>query len=148
MSRLVALALFACAGLAGAQQYRWTDENGRRQYGDIPPPSAKEVKKIGPAAAPAAAAKPQALPPLTLYTNSGCGEPCAEARAYLQKRSVPFTEVSVEDQADVARLRELTGALNVPVLTAGSVVHRGYAPQLYARALAGAGYSAQAKPAP
>jgi glutaredoxin len=100
---------------------------------------------IGRAAAPAAA---PALSTITLYTNSNCGELCTEARAFLQKRSVPFTEVSVEEPADVEKLRALTGAQNVPVLTVGSVVTRGYHPQTYAHALTSAGYSAKPKPAP
>jgi glutaredoxin len=141
VSRLLAVALLAWTGLAGAQQYRWTDENGRRQYGDIPPSTAKDVKMIG---ASAAGAKPQALPPVTLYTNSNCGALCTEARVYLQKRSVPFTEVSVEEPADVEKLRELTGGTqNVPVLTIGAAVHRGYHPTFYEKVLATAGYPAK-----
>lgn len=85
-------------------------------------------------------ATPRALPPVTLYTNSECGALCLEARAWLQTRQVPFTEVPVEEPADVARLRSLTGHQNVPVLTVGKIVQRGYDAGLYARALNAAGY--------
>jgi arsenate reductase-like glutaredoxin family protein len=230
-TRLLAMLLLACAGLASAQQYRWTDDQGRVHYGDTPPPaSAKDVqrKKSGSAAPqartqsarvtlytapncttpcrdarrvldergvvftevsvsdpasiaelkqavgtdripalvigtqalvgfspatwsaaldaaghprlPASAVKPRALPTVSLYTNSNCGALCREAREYLQSRRVPFTEVAVEDPADVAKLRSLTGQQNVPVLTVGSVVQRGYDPGLYARALSDGGY--------
>ena len=51
--------LFATA--AAAQQYKWVDQNGKTQYGDVPPPGvqAQRLKppSSGPAPAPAAAAK-------------------------------------------------------------------------------------------
>jgi glutaredoxin len=235
---LAALLLFAGAGLASAQQYRWTDEQGRVHYTDTPPPpSAKDVRRKGPAsAAPeqasapavrvtlytspncdapcrdarrlleqrgvafseisvfdaaslaelkraagaeripalvvgtkalvglspkewntaldaagfasspsAGAAKPRALPPVSLYTNSECGPLCTEARNYLQEQRIQFTEVPVEEPADVAKLRSLTGQQNVPVLTVGNIVQRGYDPGLYARALSAAGYPPRTK---
>jgi glutaredoxin len=91
-------------------------------------------------AAPAAAAKPRPLPPVTLYTNSGCGALCEEARGYLQRLRVEFTEVPVETKEELVKLRDLTGQMNVPVLTVGKVVQRGYDPGLYARALSAGGH--------
>jgi hypothetical protein len=42
MNKYFALVLgIALAGAAAAQQYKWTDPNGRIQYGDIPPPGVK-----------------------------------------------------------------------------------------------------------
>lgn len=93
-----------------------------------------------PPASAGGAVKPRVLPPVSLYTNSVCGALCLEARAYLETRRVPFTEVPVEEPADVAKLRSLTGQQNVPVLMVGSVVQRGYDAGLYARALSAAGY--------
>lgn len=100
-----------------------------------------------PSSAPAgaAAAKSRPLPPINLYTNSECGALCAQARGYLQGLRLPFTEVPVEEPADVAKLRNLTGQQNVPVLTVGNVVQRGYDPGLYARALSAAGYPQASK---
>ena len=92
-----------------------------------------------------AAAKPKALPPVSLYTNSECGVPCAEARSYLQTLRVPFTEVSVDEPAAVAKLQDLTGQQKVPVLTVGKVVQRGYDTGLYARLLGDAGYPVASK---
>ena len=92
-----------------------------------------------------AAAKPNALPPVSLYTNSECGVPCAEARSYLQTLRVPFTEVSVDEPAAVAKLQDLTGQQKVPVLTVGKVVQRGYDTGLYARLLGDAGYPVASK---
>jgi len=92
-----------------------------------------------------AAARPKALPPVSLYTNSECGAPCAEARSYLQTLRVPFTEVSVDEPAAVAKLQDLTGQQKVPVLTVGKVVQRGYEMGLYARLLGDAGYPVGSK---
>jgi uncharacterized protein DUF4124 len=50
--------LFASA--AAAQQYKWVDQNGKTQYGDVPPPGVKAQRlrpPPGPAPAPSAAAK-------------------------------------------------------------------------------------------
>jgi len=93
----------------------------------------------------AAKPKAKALPPVSLYTNSECGAPCAEARSYLQALRVPFTEVSVDDPADVAKLQDLTGQRQVPVLIVGKVVQRGYDTGLYARLLGDAGYPVASK---
>ena len=51
------IALLAAAAGASAQQYRWTDANGRVQYGDVPPPGANATALRGgasPASQPAA----------------------------------------------------------------------------------------------
>ena len=50
--------LFAAA--AAAQQYKWVDQNGKVQYGDVPPPGVKAQRlkpPPGAPSAPAAAAK-------------------------------------------------------------------------------------------
>jgi len=63
----IGLALgIAVAAVASAQQYKWKDQNGRTQYGDVPPPGVKAIPlraPAGPAAAPAA--KNAAKAPLT-----------------------------------------------------------------------------------
>ena len=93
----------------------------------------------------AAGAKPRALPAVKLYTNSGCGSLCDEARAFLASKKLSYTEIPVEDPAGMEALRKLTGQRNVPVLTIGTFVQRGYDAGLYARALESAGYQAAAK---
>src|SRR5262245_33554085 len=61
MKRL--LALIVGLGLcfaAAAQQYRWVDQNGRVQYGDVPPPGVKATRLRGASGAAAAPASPEA----------------------------------------------------------------------------------------
>jgi arsenate reductase-like glutaredoxin family protein len=111
--------------LVGLARSAWSAALDAAEYPSTPPKSAGEARS---------------RLAVSLYTNSECGELCSEARAYLEARNVPFTEVSVEAPADVDKLRSLTGAQNVPVLTVGTLVQRGYDPALYARALSYAGY--------
>jgi hypothetical protein len=47
----------AFAAAASAQTYKWTDQNGRVQYGDAPPPGVQATPLRPPPAAPAPAAK-------------------------------------------------------------------------------------------
>jgi len=63
MKRLsvLALAMGVCFA-AFAQQYRWTDANGRVQYGDTPPPGVKATPLRAPAAPPAAASPASKAP--------------------------------------------------------------------------------------
>jgi hypothetical protein len=79
------------------------DDQGRPQYSDTPPAKAKGVTK----ADVKAPSPPQETPPpfevqralkdfpVTLYTAPSCNEPCEMARATLNKRGIPFTEVPV-----------------------------------------------------
>jgi hypothetical protein len=66
---VVGLAALSIGG-AAAQQYKWTDRDGKVQYGDVPPSGANATPLKGPRTAPAApaadpAAKDAAKGPLT-----------------------------------------------------------------------------------
>lgn len=144
-----ALLALAAAG-AQAQMYRWVDEQGRVRYTDTPPPaSAKDSRRVAPQAgsAPGAAAAPGSqkppaakLPEVTLYTNSGCGQLCADARQHLVARGVPFREVEVESPATLDELRKLSGGLSVPLLMVGDAMQKGFDPTRYAYLLDAAGF--------
>jgi glutaredoxin len=153
--RALVCALFACclaaaAGPAHAQQYRWIDEKGRVQYSDTaPPPGAKDVRKknlsSGAAAAPA---EPYALQvarknaPVKLYSSPDCGDWCNKARALLNLRGIPFTEISVSSAEDAEVLKKLSGGETVPTLVVGNSVQKGFLESSYQQALDAAGYPA------
>lgn len=147
---LFAVCLAACAVSAQAQQYRWLDEKGRVQYTDTPPPpGAKDVRKKNLSAGAAAApAEPYAVQvarknyPVTLYSSPDCGDWCDKARALLNQRGIPFTEVSAATAEQVDELRKITGANTVPTMLVGKSVHKGFAADDYHRALDVAGYPA------
>jgi glutaredoxin len=143
------LAALLIAGSAHAQQYRWVDEQGRVQYSDTPPPpSAKDVRKMRPRANAPAAAPQQPFEltrlqkdfPVTLYTSPNCIEGCAMARAALNKRGVPFTEVQVWDEETNEQLKRASGAVEVPTLQVGITTHRGFEQGAFDALLDSAGY--------
>lgn len=160
----ITVLLGTVAFTASAQLYRWTDDKGRVHITDTPPPaSARNVEKKASAAGPAAAGQMpfelgQAVKnfPVTLYTSPSCKEPCAAARAVLNKRSVPFKEVQVWDEPSNEELKRVAGASEVPTLVVGRSVHRGFEPGAYDALLDSARYPragllpprAQAAPAP
>jgi glutaredoxin len=149
----IAVAGVLAAGAAQAQVlYRWTDAQGGVHITDTPPPAnARNVRKLG-AAAPGRAPAPsdqqpyelvlaQKEFPVTLYTAPQCGEPCAQARAALNRRGVPFSEVLVADAATREELKRVAdGAEEVPVLFVGRSVHKGFQQEAFDALLDAARY--------
>jgi glutaredoxin len=144
---LLVLTLVFVAQLAGAQQYRWLDENGRVHYTDTPPPpTAREVQRkrlkgnaVGSQGSYELAAAVKNSP-VTLYSHPDCKDLCQLAREVLNKRGVPFTEVSANDEAKIEELRRVSGGANVPVLVVGGQVETTISAAAYNRALDVAGY--------
>ncbi len=141
-------ALLLCPVLAQAQMYRWVDDSGKVHYSDRAPASgAKKLEKRAPPARQGPAADlPYALQqavrnfPVTLYASDACKETCARARELLNKRGVPYSEVAVTDEADLAQLKKLSGDHAVPVMTVGREVYKGFDSGIYKSALDSAGY--------
>ena len=151
-ARLAAvLAVAVCAaGAAQAQAlYRWTDAQGGVHITDTPPPaSAKHIRVIGPPSAGGPATQePYELTvalrefPVTLYTAPQCGDPCEQARAALNRRGVPFSEVLVADGATREELKRVAdGAEEVPVLFVGRSTQKGFHQESYDSLLDAARY--------
>jgi hypothetical protein len=62
---LLLIVLLAAATGASAQQYRWTDKDGRVQYGDAPPAGANATALRGPSGPASAPAAPKGEAPLS-----------------------------------------------------------------------------------
>jgi glutaredoxin len=146
---VVFIVLAASLGAALAQQklYQWVDEKGNVNVTDTPPPrNARNVEEKvygGAASAPATAYELRTAQknfPVTLYTAPSCKEPCAQARAALNKRSVPFKEVQVWNEETNAQLKEVSQSNEVPVLTVGRSVQKGFEQGAYDSLLDSAGY--------
>ena len=150
MTKPLLAALLLCAvTVAQAQQlYRWTDEKGRVHITDTPPPaSAKGVQKKKPVTGGSdAGQQPFELAvamkdfPVSLYTSPNCKEPCAAARAALNKRAVPFREIQVWNEETNEVLKKVSGGNDVPTLVVGSSVHRGFEQEAYDSLLDSARY--------
>jgi len=142
-----AILLIACADAAG-QTYRWVDKEGGVHYTQTPPPpDARGVQKKtfrhGPVEAselPYATQVAAKTFPVTLYTQPECGKLCAQARALLVKRSVPFKEVSVATQKEADEMKRLSGKNELPVLVVGAQVQTGFQEGIYNGLLDSAGY--------
>lgn len=140
-------------GLSAAQAqtaYRWVDEQGRVHYGDRPPPAvAGKAQALKPgvtaaeASLPAATRQAMANFPVTLYVSADCGSGCEEARQYLKRRAIPFTEKSIASAEDVEALKKLAGDAFVPVMTLGARVVKGWQRDEWQRMLDAAGYPAE-----
>jgi len=160
--------LLGVATAASAQLYRWTDEKGRVHVTDTPPPpSAKDVQRKTFTDSGAVPAEGASLPyaaqiasknyPVRLYTAPECA-PCGTARNLLNRRGIPFKEVSVVDEPRSEELRKVAGNLAVPTMRVGSSVQRGFEEGAYHAMLDNAGYpptgtlpprsQAEPKPAP
>jgi glutaredoxin len=145
----VSALVLVCGAEAYADLYKYIDKDGRTTYSDQPPPasarsverkiltdSVVDVDKV-PFATLAAAKKY----PVTLYANA-CGDPCAQAKALLARRGIPFQLRNPETSTDDAdALRKLVGGLQVPALTVGaSPPLRGFEEDAWNRSLDAAGY--------
>jgi glutaredoxin len=107
--------------------WRWSDYRGQINYGDRPPPDAQNLLRIDlltigeqtQSMLPYQVRRAASNFPVMLFTAKNC-PPCAPARAFLNKRGIPFAERTIESSDDVMELKRLTGADGVPVLTLGS----------------------------
>ena len=147
------LFLFTLLGLgifsaAHAQTYRWTDPaTGKTIFSDTPPPAnAKGLTKTTRTVTPQegmsyATAKAAENFPVVLFTSPDCAEACREARDYLTKRAVPFTEKMLGKQpADLDELKKLVGDAFVPSVRIGKQGIRGFEINAYSNVLDLAGY--------
>ncbi len=137
--------------------YKWVDRDGNVSYHDRPPPADQggrvesrdfRVGSAGPAASGDAASRAAEQYPVVLYTAPQCTA-CDLARAYLDRRKVPFTDKNVQDNPEAqSELRTKSGGLTVPTITVGPRVMRGYLESLLAGELDSAGYPKIETPAP
>jgi glutaredoxin len=145
---IVAATLWIACSNAAGQAYRWVDGQGRVHYTQTPPPpQARDVqKKNFRPGAPGSVDLPYATQvaaskyPVTLYTQPDCGSPCADMRASLVKRAVPFREVSVLSQKEIDEMKRVSGKEDLPLLVVGSQFQVGFQEGLINSLLDTAGY--------
>ena len=119
--------LLAVMGSAQAETYRWVDKSGNVHYGDEPTAEAAKVeqKKFGVASVAEDADLPYAARlarknfPVTLYTSENCGELCQQARDFLNKRGIPFTEKKLASKEDIDAFKLKSGSNIAPTLSVG-----------------------------
>lgn len=96
---LLALGLALAASAAGAAMYKWTDSDGKTQYGQFPPPGA-QTERISPSGTPHKVApqdtgSPQQRLQELEDQQQKQGEQAAEAQAAEQRRQVHQENCSI-----------------------------------------------------
>ena len=139
---VVALSCALAAPLAqAATLYKWVDKNGNVSYQDRAPPSdSGRVEERALQTGDVANGDQKALPTVVLYSVRKCPG-CDQARDYLRKRKVAFTEKNVESDVKLqSELKEKAGSLSVPTILVGDKVMRGYLESLLEDELTRVGY--------
>lgn len=143
--------LFAlCCGLtvtAHAELYRSVDSQGKVHYSDRPLAGTDDVERLKQDTPPT---PDDSLPyetlrarnnfPVTLFVAANCGAPCDEARAFLYKRGIPYTEQNLDTAEKVEAYRQENEGLEVPALTVGSTRLKGFLDSAWHKELDLAGY--------
>jgi glutaredoxin len=145
----VGLALVLAMSAAQANKlYKWVDKDGRVSYHDRPPPdSGYQVEEKSMRSQGGEGETPANLPPVVLYSAPNCSS-CDQARDYLKKRRVAFTEKNaIGDLKVQEELKKKAGALTVPVLLVGEKVMKGYLESILEGELDQAGYPKTPDPA-
>ena len=130
----ICLLLMTASSTQAGTIIRWVDKEGKVHYGDKPAEDAvkTEQKRFG--AAPAAsdddlsyaARKAKQDFPVTLYVTENCGDYCVQARSFLNKRGIPYTEKMLVTKEDVDTFKAKTGGNSIPALTVGKTLLSGF----------------------
>lgn len=142
------LIALACGSAQADELYRWVDKSGKVHYGDAPAADAAAVEKRKFGAAPTvdvndlpyATRQAKQNFPVTLYITENCGDPCKQAREFLNKRGIPFTENNVRTQEELNTFKQLSGSSGVPTLSVGKTWFKGFQAEQWGGGLDTAGY--------
>lgn len=123
---LILLALLL-AWPASAGVYKWTDAQGRTQYSDTPPPTAKSTQiKLQSFTGAAQVSQVSGTDRgVTIYTTQWCGV-CKRAKAFFVQNAVPFREWDVEKTEFGAIKFQQLGGSGVPLITVGAQKMAGF----------------------
>jgi glutaredoxin len=138
------LALLACSSPALAEIYRWTDANGKVHYvekkpaegagGQTEPLQGKGgVSFVGGGGTGAASSVK-----VRMFMTQSCPY-CRKAKAFLQKRGIPYEELDIEASAGAKAEYDRLGGNGVPVILVGERRMDGFDARRMERMLAEAG---------
>lgn len=149
---LLIVAALAVSTAQAEKLYKWVGKDGKVSYQDRPPPEdagmvqEKDLSaRRGSTAGTDEASDAKQNFPVVLYTVPNCNS-CDDARTYLKKRGVPFSEMDVGKNAALQKeMIKKVGQLSVPTITVGSKIMTGYVQSLLAGELDQAGYPKESK---
>jgi len=151
--RLLLIALLTGASSSAWALYKVVGPDGKVTYTDRPPgEAAGTTTTIGGSGTPSSSGP--SLPyelrqavarfPVSLHTSADC-DLCNRARQFLRQRGIPLNERVIESGKDLEVLEQISGGRELPVLTIGGQVLRGFSTSQWATYLDAAGYPAQSK---
>jgi glutaredoxin len=127
--------------------YRSIDKSGTVHYGEQPLVGTDDVTTLQTKAAPTPA---EALPfetqrakakfPVTLYLADDCTQGCKQAREYLIKRGIPFSEKKLVTDDEVVAFKKSSGSEIIPVMRIGNNWLKGFGENQWSAELDAAGY--------
>jgi glutaredoxin len=139
--------LLMLAHAHAGELYRSIDSSGQVHYSDTPLPDAEAVEKLKSDILPN---PDEGLPyetqrakqnfPVTLYVFKDCGSACKQARDFLDKRGIPFSENNLAKQEDIDAFQKASGDGDVPKLLIGKTWLKGFLAEPWNRELDFAGY--------
>ncbi len=150
-------ALVVMGNAQAGELYRSIDSSGKVHYSDKPLAGSDDVErlKLGNEPAPDDSLPYETMRakqnfPVTLYVFPDCGSACQQARDFLNKRGIPFTEANLITQEDIDAFRKASGFSDAPALAIGKSWLRGFLAEQWNKELDFAGYpkSAPYRPRP
>jgi glutaredoxin len=136
-----------------AQMHKYVDANGKIFYSDKPPPSnAKKLEtkvaestggsnSVSNVILPSELAAAVSKNPVVFYATATCPA-CDGARSFLKQNGIPFSEIIIKTEADIAKLKQDTGDSVLPVTKIGKGKFNGHDPDTIRNALTAGGYPA------
>ncbi len=139
--------LFLFGNVLAGELYRSIDSQGNVHYGDAPLEESDDVVQLRFGGEPAPdetvpyeTQKARQNFPVTLYVFPNCGTSCQLALGLLNKRGVPYTEISLVSQVEIEAFRKASGGIEVPAITIGKVWLKGFLAEQWNKELDFAGY--------
>jgi glutaredoxin len=131
--------------------YRWVDKNGKVHYGDTPPDEDAEQLNLKAFGSPAASSvDDSSLPyetrhakqnfPVTLYVAESCTTACQQARDFLSKHHIPYSETTLKTKEEFDAFQKKSGSDSVPTISIGNTWLKGFQSKQWQDELDAAGY--------
>ena len=145
---LLAVFLLSSYHVQAAKLYKWVDEDGNVSYHSQPPRDDNKYKveekdfgyQLESSRKSGEIKNRNRTFPITLYMVPKCAT-CNLIRQYLNSKKLPYSELNVEgNTAMQAELKRVSGKLEVPVVTIGKGLIRGYSLEELNKQLIEAGY--------
>jgi glutaredoxin len=141
------ICLLLLTNVQAGELYRSIDKDGKVHYSDTPLEGSEDFEKLKSDIEPTPTENlPYELQqaaqnfPVTLYVFPACGSFCQQARDFLSKRGIPYTEKSLVKKEDIETFRKESGDNQFPTLAIGKTWLKGFQEAQWNNELDFAGY--------